>query len=481
MPKITDKVPAEKRDVLLRALGAPDMPASQKVISKAAQRGWVEDSNVTGSLRPSEAIGRSIEEGASLGLAKTGRAVSGGLFEALNPEPEQADKPFGQRFSEAFKKEKEQEFKRVEELGEAFPKTTMAGNIAGSVIPLAPSFAGALPAVITGVLAGAISSAAEGEDARGIAKGSAIGGGGAALGVGVGKMLGAAAKSLRNLSQETLAKSLKLPPTVMRRLRIKGDVLGKARGIADDVLEQGVAKNPVTLDRMYKNTSKVLKRVGEEVGESYKVADDILPNAFSKSEVDRVIADALRGSQKFTSADDIAKFVEKTTKGLGEQLPKSNPLGKAVGSVEGKAKPSQIWEFIKELDKTSRQFTRSSDPTFASKADALSDAANSLRNALLNKIAAADDQVAKKLAENSALYRSMATVEDSLGDQVIREFSANRSIPRQTVFDAIKDLLPTNVAATGGAKGARGLAGVLEQTSKAAPAGVAGKVINREQ
>lgn len=467
MPQISEKVPAEKRDVLLKALGSPDNEASKIIISKAQQRGWLSEDPQGPQFTQTEAAGRALEEGASLGLAKKGRAFAGGLFEALNPEPEQAGKPFTQRFSEAYPTELAKEKQTVTSMSEQFPKTTMAAKGVGSVVPLAASFAGTLPAIVTGTLAGGVEAFSEDEDVlTGAAKGAAFSAGGAVVGAGLSKL----ASGLKELSKGMVIKSMKLAPTTMRRLAVKGDIFKKAGEIADDLVKQDIASNPVTTKKMYEKTFKVMKDLGDGLSKGYASADDLVPKGyFTADEVKNIIRQQLGSTQKFQTQQELNKTVESITKGFAEKLGKGDPSG-LMGSAQPKASAQKVWEYVKELDKTSKQWSRASDPAFASKAAAISDSANSLRNALLNKISQVDEGVAAALGEQSALYRNLSVVETSLSDQLIRLQSANKSIPRGTLFDKISEVLPGNIARTAGAKSARGAAQTFGLAGRVSPA-----------
>lgn len=130
------------------------------------------------------ALGRGAAQGLTLGFGDEIYGAGRGLLEKVNPSESTKDMPLSDLYS-MYRDIQRAKNKQAEE---AFPKTYLAGNVAGGFAP-AIATGGSLPALIgTGAAMGL--GASESEDVGGMAKDTAIGAGLGALGAGAGKVVG---------------------------------------------------------------------------------------------------------------------------------------------------------------------------------------------------------------------------------------------------------------------------------------------------
>lgn len=443
------------------------------------------------SLTPSEqARLRGLEEGASLGLSRGGRTFAGGLYEAINPEREQAKLPFFERLGRGMLQEAGREEQITERTKAEHPIAYGVSKGIATMVPVAPTLVtgAALPVIATGGLAGLIETAGEGKVSPSeLVAGAAKGAAGGALGVVAAKGLQKLGSTLLESANETVLKTFKLAPTTMRRMKSRGNVLGEAKDLADKLVNADVGSSPQTLRGLYDKSAKVLKRTGEKLGSLYDEAEKATSNSkFSISELKDTIAGAIERGRQFGTKEELGSIVEESTKGLLEKYGARSldPLGGTAAQELAKKKIGikDAWEYVRYLDDLSRQWERASDPAFASKADNLIEAAGAVRKAIVSKIEAASPELAKEISVTSDLYRKLAVVEGSLGDQVIRVFSQNRSIPRMTATEAITSLLPGTPARLGAAAVGRGIGKGAQALVPAARAGgIAGTLESTRQ
>lgn len=434
------EITPEKKALLDQALASPDDENSQVIIQKARERGWIPQESVPNqaSTQAEPTMGEAIKQGAHEGATVFG---VGKDWENI-AEAAASEKPFMQAWMQADTREAE----KTKQLQEKFPKAYWGSRIAATTGVLAPFLAEATsPLAIIGSSAalGGLESAAKTGDPKEAAKGTAMGGVMGALGLGASKVASQAMKPLVKASKESIIKALQFPPTVLRRMKIRGDVLGKARKVAEDIIDAGVMgekATPTTLKGLYKRTAESLDGLGKELGGLFNQADD-LGIKISRSDIEREIFSGLKSEFRNAKPGELESVVQDVLERIPMKKVKSEAyLGADLGQEQALT-PSQLWNEVKGIDKISREYTRASstDPSFGSKADYYSHAAKSIRKVIGDNISQVSPELGDSISKVSGAWSSLSIAEDSLAGAVQREFSKNRSMPRGSFYDEVKN------------------------------------------
>lgn len=457
----------EKQAILNKALASPDEPNSKIVIAKARERGWLNESaktdTTTNATSTKEALGLGAAQGATFGFQP---AISAAIEKAAGTiTGNEAYK--GKSFADLVRENKGQ----VATAKAEHPAAFSIGDIAGSLSTTAPltalttaKAAGLAakvgrfsPAVKVGAAGlqgageGALRAVGEGGNVKKAATTGAILG---ASGEAAASTVSAIAKGIKsigkNLAEETVVKATGFDPMALRRMREKGDLLTEAKSIGRTLLDQGVLDKPQTARAAHGKVSKILEDTGKKLGDIYKDADAIVPEGLlNKNEIVSVIEDKLLSASQFPDIGAISNVSDDI----------SNLL---VTLPDKKLGFDKIHKFIVELERRANIWGRASDPAFASKADNLSEAALALRNFLGDSMQVASPELrdAHKIA--SSIYHDLSRAETALANKVLKDFSKNKSLPRQGLYESIID-------ATVGSSPVKGAtAGALDFASKAA-------------
>lgn len=352
--------------------------------------------------------------------------------------------------------------KAFDEAEAANPNSFLAGDLLGSTVVTAPATAvtglktakAAKDLVRAGVLGkktktaaralpvatfaaqGAVEGAARGANegrplGESAAFGAAFGGagplGGKAFRVAKGK-ISSAAKSLSNFTEDTVLKQIGISPATFRDMKRRGNILGKARGIARSMIQEADAATPSTLRGFHKRTEKLLQDTGKAISRSYKEADKLDPDGFmNPNEIKSTIRNFLLDRDEFPDVKSVDRVVAKIEAKLGTKDPNAR-LGF-----------EKTWQLVKELDLDSRVWKRATEPDIATSAGQLNLAAKFLRGEMIRGMKVIDDDLAKRLATESALYGQVSKAEDALANRVFQGFSKNKSLPRRGFFEFLTD------------------------------------------
>lgn len=228
---------------------------------------------------------------------------------------------------------------------------------------------------------------------------------------------------------------LKLDAPTLRRLEIKGDVLGKAEEISKAMMDEGIINNPSTADAMEKKTFSLMQKTGKTLGDGYTQLDQAAPEGLitKRGIKDQILSQVQKQNPLM---DD--QLLEKTGKELDQLLNKTQGVTKS-SQYDSKTKLgfNDLWNLVKEIDDKTRIYERASDPAYETMAQSLNDVAGEIRGFLSNASQEVSPDIASVIDPSSKLYAQASIARKALADTVRRGVQQNKAIAGPGFVDRV--------------------------------------------